>query len=91
MERISTRDDIVSELEEGAAILGGEELDDAIIGVTTDGRAVYDYDLLVAIISETDKVSAEAAADYIDYNTIQSLPNMGALPPVIMTRLRFKQ
>ena len=40
---MSKRDLIIDELDDGAVILEGEEFDEGIIGVTIDGRVVYDY------------------------------------------------
>lgn len=82
------RDLIIDELEEGAIILEGEEFDGGIIGVSIDGRLVYDYDLMVESLSEADGMTPEEAAEYIDYNTIRSLPYMGELAPIIIRSIR---
>lgn len=82
------RDLIIDELEEGAIILEGEEFDGGIVGVSIDGRLVYDYDLMVESLSEADGMTPEEAAEYIDYNTIRSLPYMGELAPIIIRSIR---
>ena len=72
--------------------LGGEEallfcnpdFDEAIVGVTTDGRAVYDFERMVEDMAVRDSISSEEAAEFIDYNTIQSIPYAGEYAPVIM-------
>lgn len=84
---MSKRDLIIDELDDGAVILEGEEFDEGIIGVTIDGRVVYDYDLLVEMLCSRDGMEPEEAAEFIDYNTIRALPYMGDMAPVIITRL----
>ena len=46
--------------------------DNAIIGMTTDGRAVYSYEKMVASLIEEGMDDIEAI-DYIEYNTIRAL------------------
>lgn len=61
--------------------------DDALVGVTEDGRAVYDYDKMVSwLVARTGWLPAEAA-EWIEYNTIGALPNAGEYGPVIMYSL----
>lgn len=47
--------------------------DSAIIGITSDDRVVYDYDLMVEELAETDNISYEEAMEFIDYNTVRAL------------------
>lgn len=58
--------------------------DDALIGVTIDGRAVYDYNLMVDWLMREEGWSDIDAIEWIEYNTIRSLPYMGAKAPIIM-------
>lgn len=58
--------------------------DDALIGVTEDGRAVYDYRKMVAWLIEQDGMTEEEAEEWIAYNTIGSLPSAGSRGPIIM-------
>lgn len=60
---------------------------DALVGVTEDGRAVYDYDKMVAWLAVAWGITQEEAAEWIEYNTIGALPNAGPLGPVIMYSL----
>ena len=48
--------------------------DTACVGLTDDGRAVYDYDKMIEHLMEVDGMDADEAADFISYNTIRSLP-----------------
>ena len=62
--------------------------DDALIGVTHDDRAVYDFDKMVDWLMTTQGYSQEEAIEWIEYNTIRALPYMGPDSPVILYPLR---
>lgn len=68
-------------------IFEGYSYDDALVGVTEDGRAVYDFDKMVDWLVETQGMDKLAAVEWIEYNTIGALPNAGPLGPVIMYSL----
>lgn len=59
----------------------------AIIGISEDGRLIYDYDLMVQFLMGTDGMEQEDAIDFIDYNTIGSLPYAGEKAPVVMYKI----
>ena len=63
------------------------EYDDAIVGVTDEGRVIYDYDAMVKCLMEQDEISMEEAIEFIEYNTIRALPYAGENAPIIMHRL----
>ena len=63
------------------------DFDDAIIGITTDGIVVYDYNKMVESLMRTDGMSQEDATEWIDYNTIRSIPYAGPKAPAIMYSL----
>ena len=69
---------------EGVKFLTNYSYDDALIGVTEDNRAVYDYEKMVQWLVDTEEMTYEEAAEWIDYNTIRALPYMGEGAPVIM-------
>ena len=71
---------------EGVIYLKDFSYDDALIGVTDDNRAVYDYDLMVEWLVEHEGFEHEEAIEWIDYNTIRALPYMGKDGPVILYR-----
>lgn len=58
--------------------------EDALIGITEDGRAVYDYQKMVAWLVEHDGMNEEDAEEWIVYNTIGALPYAGGGAPIIM-------
>jgi len=61
-------------------------LDKAIVGISSDDRAVYDYDKLVEAFCEVDNMTEEEAVEWIDYNVLRSLPYYPN-SPVIMNNL----
>lgn len=67
-----------------AVILDGPDFDDAIIGVTDEGRVVYDYDAMVSCLAAQQNISKIDAADFIGYNTIRALAYAGERAPIIM-------
>ena len=73
-----------AELPEDAIIFDNMSYDGSIVGVTTDGRVVYDYDQMIEELMEDEGWSYEDAAEWIDYNTIRALPYAGENAPIIM-------
>ena len=69
---------------EDVVIFENYSYDDALIGVTEDGHAVYDFDKMVAWLVETEGFTAEEAIEWIEYNTIRALAYMGDDAPIIM-------
>ena len=60
----------------------------AIVGLTTDVRVVYDYDLMVEYLVNHDQMDEEEAAEFVDYNTIRSLPYVENAP-IVMHKIDF--
>lgn len=57
----------------------------AIIGLTDDGKLIYDYDKMVEHLVEKDGMTDEEAIEFIDYNTIRTIPYMGSSHPIILS------
>lgn len=72
---------------EGTVILSNYSYDDALIGVSAGGRAIYDYELMVEWLVTHEDMTEEEAAEWIDYNTIRALAYAGANAPIVMYRL----
>lgn len=81
---MSVSQQIRDELPEDAIVFDNLSYDKSIVGITTDGRVVYDYDKMIIELMEDEKWSYEEAVDWIDYNTIRSLPYAGENAPIIM-------
>lgn len=67
----------VSELNEEAILWDG--LDECIIGVSTDGKAVYDIQKMIAHF-QTEGMSREEAEEWVDYNILYAY--VGELTPI---------
>lgn len=64
------------------------EFEGALIGVSTDERAVYDYDKMVDSLVQSGSFTQEEAEEWISYNTIRSLDYMDCKSsPVIVRKL----
>ena len=72
---------------EDVIIFDNFSYDDALIGVSEDGRAVYDFDKMVEWLELTQGFTTEEAIEWIEYNTIRALPYAGAEAPIIMYSL----
>lgn len=73
---------------EDSIIFDNPSYDSAIIGISTDGKVVYDYDEMIACLMYEDDMTYDEAVDFIDYNTIRSLPYAGDGAPIVMHALR---
>lgn len=69
---------------EGIKYLTNYSYDDALIGVSHDGRAVYDYNLMIDWLMKKEGWSDNEAIEWIEYNTVRALPYMGDGAPIIM-------
>lgn len=56
----------------------------AIIGISHDGRVIYDYDKMLDYLVQFEDMNYEEAADNISYNTIRSLTYIDGNKPIIM-------
>ncbi len=69
---------------ENVKYLTNYSYDDALIGITEDNRAVYDYNKMVEWLIKEEGFTEMGAREWIDYNTIRALPYMGEDAPIIM-------
>ena len=69
-------------LEDDAIVM--PDFDNALIGVSTDGNAIYDYYKMLEILINRDGMTEEEAADYISYNTLRALPYAGEKKPIVI-------
>ncbi len=72
---------------EGTVILENPSYDTAIIGISSNGNLIYDYELMVNYLIEHDNMTYEDAVEFIDYNTIRAIDYMGELKPIIMNKI----
>ena len=76
-------------LPEDSLVFDNASYDNSIVGVTTDNRVVYDYDKMILEVMEDEGWSYDDAVDWIEYNTIRSLPYAGEKAPIIMYGIEF--
>ena len=69
---------------EDTIIFENPAYDSAFVGLTEDGNAVYNYELMAAELVKEDGMTWEEAYEFIDYNTIRALPYMGDRAPVVL-------
>jgi hypothetical protein len=55
----------------------------AITGITDSEQLIYDYDLMIEAGMEEEGWTYEETIDWIDFNTLRSLPYMGSNRPII--------
>jgi hypothetical protein len=69
---------------EDTVIFENPAYDSAFIGLSTDGNAVYNYELMIDDLVKEDGMDYEEAMEFIDYNTVRALPYMGNRAPIIL-------
>lgn len=68
---------------EDVVVFSDNEYSTALIGITTDNRAVYDFEEMVRWLCETDGMDETEAIEWIEYNTIRSLPYVQGSPIIV--------
>lgn len=69
---------------EDVKFLVNESYDDALIGVSDDGRAIYDFGLMVEYLMTKYGWSDMESIEWIETNTLRALPYFGEDAPIIM-------
>lgn len=72
---------------EDAAYFINPDYEGAIVGVTDDGRVVYDFDKMVEYLMDKEGWSDIDSIEWIEYNVIRSIPYMGENAPIIIYSL----
>ena len=70
-----------------AIIFENPDYDSAIVGISHDGRVIYDYNLMVYHLMDIDEMTDMDAVDFIDYNTLRSISYAGELAPIVMYKI----
>lgn len=94
---MTRREFIAQNYGEDLIVFENPSFDSAIVGVTHDDRVIYDYDKMIESLmadesfkdEEGNLLSYEDAVDWIEYNTIRSIPYAGANAPVVMYNLEY--
>lgn len=69
---------------EDVKFLVNESYDDALIGVSDDGRAIYDFGLMIEWLMLKYDWSEMESIEWIETNTLRALPYFGERAPIIM-------
>ena len=72
---------------EDAVVFENPDYLGAIIGVSDDGRVIYDYERMALCLMETDGMDNEEAMEFINFNTLGALPYMGDKRPIILNKI----
>lgn len=72
---------------EDVMLLDAYSYDDALVGVTECGRAVYDFDAMAEWLKTKEGMTLDEAIEWIEYNTIRALPYAGEDAPLVMYRV----
>lgn len=71
---------------ENVVVFSDYGYDDALIGISDDNRAIYDYDLMIKWLMDNDGFTDTEAIEWIEFNTLRALPYVNK-SPIIMYRL----
>ena len=76
---------------ENVVVFAGEyTYDTALVGVTEDERAVYDFDKMVSWMAEHEGVDALTAMEWLDHDMLLGLQEWGLTGRLSSTRCRIK-
>lgn len=76
--------DEIAEINETVLLFDNPSFDNSLVGITINDQAVYDLNSMILELMEDDGFTYEEAAEFIDYNTIRSLPYVGDKAPIIV-------
>lgn len=81
--------DMISDMGyEDAIVFDNPSYDSAIIGVSDDGRVIYDFEMMIQCLIDDEGMSEIDAADFISYNSIRAaayIPN----GPIVMYGIKI--
>ena len=77
---LNVRDKLPNE----SLVFDNHAYDNSIIGVTLDDRVIYAYELMVQELINDENWDELDAIEWIEYNTIRSIPYAGKNAPIIV-------
>ena len=86
---MDARERLLEDGYENVKILINCSYDNALIGVSNDGRAVYDYEKMIECLMDKEGWTDEESVEWIEYNTYRALPYMGTDAPIIVYPLAY--
>ena len=70
-----------------AVVLESPDYLSAIVGVSDDGRVIYDYENMAQCLMETEGMDYEEAMEFVNFNTLGAVPYMGDKRPIILNKI----
>lgn len=83
----SAEEKLLDNCYEDVMILKNYSYDSALIGVSDDNRAVYDYDLMIEYLIKEEGFTEIEAIEWTEFNSIRAISYMGSSAPIVMHRL----
>lgn len=74
--------------EEEIMLIDDRAFCDSVVGISTDSRAVYDYEKMADELAKTYGMSIEDAYDHIEFNILRSLSYFGPTAPIVFNPLQ---
>lgn len=76
--------DIRNKLPTGSVVFDNHAYDNSIIGITLDGKVIYGYERMIKELMNDEHWNETDAIEWVEYNTIRSLPYFGDKAPIIV-------
>lgn len=76
-------------VDEEMPLIDDEAFVESLVGMTYDGQAVYNYDIMADEYVKCHGGTKEEAMEYIDHNVIQSLHYVGERAPIVFIPFDF--
>lgn len=83
-----TKQDLLDRGFEDFVVFENPSFDDAIIGIDTENKVVYSFKKMIEWLVKKDKMADDEAQEFIEYNTIRSLPYVES-SPIVLNDLDF--
>jgi hypothetical protein len=82
----TSRRDILNEIGlEDSVVFENPDYDSAIIGFdANNNRVIYDFEKMAIHLMDNDGMTYEEAVEFIEYNTLRSIPYAGGNAPIVM-------
>ena len=79
--------EVRNKLPDDALVFDNMSYDNSIIGITLDGRVIYDYDRMILELMLDEVWSYDDAVEWIEYNTLRSLGYAGNKAPIVVSNV----
>lgn len=68
---------------EDVVIFRNPSYDDALIGVSDDNRAIYDFEKMVEWLYHNEGMELDEAVEFIEFNTLRAIPYTDGAPIIM--------